>query len=309
MLDELEIAVVGAGLMGTGIAQVFAAEGAGVRLHDPVREALASAPARIDQIQQALGREDSVTDRIELCAELPPAVAGADWVFEAVPEDLELKRDLFSRLDELAPDHVILATNTSVMRVTAVAAQALRPDRIVGTHWWNPPYLVPLVEVVGGERTAPGTVQRALELLERAGKTPIHVRRDVPGFVGNRLQHALWRQAFALVDAGVCSPADVDTVIRASFGPRLAVLGPMENADLIGLDLTKQIHDYVLPTLDPPSSTSPTLANLVARGELGAKTGSGLGQWTGDKAAAARKRLLDHLSGAATSPTTRGAST
>jgi 3-hydroxybutyryl-CoA dehydrogenase len=126
----------------------------------------------------------------------------------------------------------------------------------------------------------------------------VHVRRDVAGFIGNRLQHALWRQAFALVDEGVCSAEDVDTVVKASFGPRLAVLGPMENADLVGLDLTKQIHDYVLPTLDPPSGSSAGLQDRVAAGDLGMKTGAGFRAWSIEEAGAVRRRLVDHLAGA-----------
>ena len=287
-LADLRIAVVGAGLMGAGIAGVFAARGARVALHDPDDEALSSAGDRFG----------SGGGNVALHPELEPAVANTAWVFEAAPEDLALKRALFARLDAATPPATILATNTSVMRVTEIAADATHaPERILGTHWWNPPALVPLVEVVGGESTAAEPIARTLALLEQAGKTPVRVKRDVPGFIGNRLQHALWRQAFALVDAGVCTPEDVDTVIRASFGPRLSVLGPMENADLIGLDLTKQIHDYVLPTLDPPSHTSATLDALVAEGRLGAKTGAGLRPWTQQEASAARRRLADHLAG------------
>jgi 3-hydroxybutyryl-CoA dehydrogenase len=298
MLDNINVAVIGAGLMGHGLAQVFAVQGARVALHDPYPETLATAPSRIAENLRALGGDLSAVDRITLHENLADAVEAADWVFEAAPEDLALKQEVFARLDDLAPAQCVLASNSSVMRVTEIAAQAARPERIIGAHWWNPPYLVPLVEVVGGERSAPEAVQRTMDLLARAGKTPVHVRRDVPGFIGNRLQHALWRQAFALVDEGVCAPEDVDTVIKASFGPRLAVLGPMENADLVGLDLTKQIHDYVLPTLDPPSAASPGLQDRVATGDLGMKTGAGFRAWSADDAAAVRRRVVDHLAGA-----------
>lgn len=295
MLDELDIAVVGAGLMGHGIAQVFAVQGARVRLHDPSAEALTSAPARVAANLRAIGQDPAAAERIALEADLGAAVAGADWVFEAAPEDLALKQELFARLDELAAPEAILATNTSVMPVTEISARAGRPERVLGTHWWNPPYLVPLVEVVEGERTSRAAIDRACDLLARAGKTPVHVRRDVPGFIGNRLQHALWRQAFELVEQGVCDAEAVDTVIKAGFGARLAVLGPMENADLVGLDLTLQIHDYVLPTLDPPSAPSPGLRQRVADGRLGMKTGAGFREWDEEQAAAVRRRLLDHL--------------
>jgi 3-hydroxybutyryl-CoA dehydrogenase len=303
----MNVAVVGAGLMGHGIAQVLATRGVAITLHDPEREALASAPGRVAANLEALGLDAAVAQRIRLEPDLASAVGAADVIFEAAPEDLALKQELFARLDELAPAESILATNTSVMRVTEIAARATRPERIVGTHWWNPPYLVPLVEVVQGEHTRAAVVDRVSALLIRLGKTPVHVRKDVPGFIGNRLQHALWRQAFALVDSGVCDAEAVDTVIRASFGPRLAVLGPMENADLVGLDLTLQIHDYVLPTLDPPSEASSGLRERVEHGRLGMKTGDGFCQWTPEQADAVRGRMIEHLAGAWPRPVPGGA--
>jgi 3-hydroxybutyryl-CoA dehydrogenase len=297
-LEDVHVAVVGAGLMGHGIAQAFAEKGARVAVHDPAPAALASTPARIGENLRALGRDAAAVARITLAENLDGAVAGADWVFEAAPEDLPLKQELFAQLDALAGGECVIATNTSVMRVSEIAARTRRPERCIGTHWWNPPYLVPLVEVVAAERTAGDTVARTMGLLGRAGKTPVHVKRDVPGFIGNRLQHALWRQAFALVDAGVCDAAAVDAVVKAGFGPRLAVLGPMENADLVGLDLTLQIHDYVLPTLDPPSQPSPGLRARAAAGRLGMKTGGGFHTWDEDSAAAVQRRLTEHLAAA-----------
>jgi 3-hydroxybutyryl-CoA dehydrogenase len=307
MLDELRIGIVGGGLMGHGIAQVLAGRGAAVTVHDPVPEALASVPERIAANLRTLGEDEALARRVALAGTLEEAVSGADWVFEAAPERMELKQELFARLDELVPDGCVLATNTSVMRVTEIAARTNRPERVVGTHWWNPPFLIPLVEVVQGERTDPGVVARTMELLETAGKTPVHVRRDVAGFIGNRLQAALWRQAFELIDAGVCDAEAIDTVVKASFGRRLAVLGPIENADLIGLDLTLDVHEYVLPTLDPPSQPAAGLRARVQAGDLGMKTGAGYRRWTAEEADAVRRRLLAHLSGAA--PTLRGGGT
>lgn len=292
-------AVIGGGLMGHGIAQVLAVAGMDVAVHDPVPEALAAVPERIAANLASLGLSPVAVERVELEPELERAVAGADWVFEAAPENLELKQEIFERLDRAASAEAVLATNTSVMRVGDVAARALRRGRIVGTHWWNPPYLVPLVEVVQGSDTEPATVARTLSLLEALGKTPVHVRRDVAGFVGNRLQHALWREAFNLVDAGVCDAETVDTVVKAGFGRRLAVLGPIENADLVGLDLTLAIHEYVLPELDPPSQPSPGLRKRVEAGELGMKTGSGFRSWSDRDAAEVRQRVLTHLAAAA----------
>ena len=304
MLADLRIGIVGGGLMGHGIAQVLAGHGGTVTVHDPDPDTLASVPERIARNLETLGRDSAVAARVRLADTLEEAVGDADVVFEAAPERMAVKQEIFARLDAATPATTMLATNTSVMRVTEIAARTERPERVVGTHWWNPPYLVPLVEVVQGERTADETVARAMALLTEAGKTPVHVRRDVPGFVGNRLQHALWRQALELVDAGVCDAEAIDTVVKASFGIRLAVLGPMENADLVGLDLTLDIHEYVLPTLDPPSEPAAGLRERVEAGDLGMKTGAGYRRWTAEEADDVRRRLLAHL--AAAEPTLRG---
>jgi 3-hydroxybutyryl-CoA dehydrogenase len=289
----MRAAVIGGGLMGHGIAQVLALGGLDVVVHDPVPEALAAVPGRIRANLDALGLQTEV--HVELEGELERAATDADWVFEAAPETLALKQQLFERLDAAAPPDAVLATNTSVMRVGDVAARARRRGRIVGTHWWNPPFLVPLVEVVQGPETEPATIDRTLSLLESLGKTAVHVRRDVAGFVGNRLQHALWREAFDLIDKGVCDPETIDTVIKAGFGRRLPVLGPMENADLIGLDLTLAIHEYVLPELDPPSEPSAGLRRRVEAGELGVKTGAGFRTWSEHDAAELRARVIARL--------------
>ena len=281
--------------MGHGIAQVFAAAGFGVTVTDPDAGALASVPDRVRANLAAMGADQAAADAIELLAELDQAVEGADFVVEAAPEDLDLKRGLFARLGRAAGAETILATNTSVISIGEIGADTQDPGRVVGTHWWNPPYLIPLVEVVEAEATRPETVTRTIDLLEQAGKSPVHVRRDIPGFVGNRLQHALWREAFALVDAGVCDAETVDTVVKQSFGLRLPVLGPAENADLVGLDLTLAIHEYVLPHLDRTPGPAAVLREHVARGELGMKTGRGLRDWAPDEAQAVRDRLLDHL--------------
>ena len=295
------IAVVGAGLMGHGIAQVFAAAGHTVSVTDEDPAVLASAPGRIRDNLERLGVDPSPAEAIRLCTGLEAAVADADVVFEAAPERLELKRGLFERISRCVSPHALLATNTSVIAVGEIAAQAVEPGRVVGTHWWNPPYLIPLVEVTQAAATSADTIDRTIALLERAGKAPIHVRRDIPGFIGNRLQHALWREAFALVAAGVCDAESLDRVVKTSFGPRLAVLGPMENADLVGLDLTLDIHDYLLPHLDTSADPSPRLRELVEQGELGMKTGAGFRRWSDEEARETRERLFDHLAATTTS--------
>jgi 3-hydroxybutyryl-CoA dehydrogenase len=228
---------------------------------------------------------------------LADAVRDAAFVFEAAPEKLEIKQTIFKDLATLSRDDAILATNTSVMPVGRIAERSACPERIVGTHWWNPPYLVPLVEVVLSDATRDDVIERTLALLASVGKRPVHVRRDVPGFVGNRLQHALWREAIALVANGVCDAETVDSVVKNGFGPRLTVMGPLENADYIGLDLTLDIHEQILHDLDRTPGPSPYLSELVADGQLGMKSGRGFRDWEPQDAERARARLLNHLNG------------
>jgi 3-hydroxybutyryl-CoA dehydrogenase len=289
------IGVIGAGLMGHGIAQVFAVAGARVRVFDPSAEALRSLRPRVESNLQALGMSTEAVENVEPVSSVAAAAGGAEMVVEAAPEDLELKRGIFAELAEVADGDAILASNTSVIQVGEIAAGQAAANRIVGTHWWNPPYLVPLVEVIEHGGADPWVVQRTITLLESAGKTAVHVRRDVPGFVGNRLQHAMWREALALLDAGVCDPETLDTVVRSGFGARLAAIGPIENADLVGLDLTEAIHSYLLPHLDASTEPAAGLRERVARGELGAKTGRGYLDWEEGDADAARDRMVAQL--------------
>ncbi len=257
--------------------------------------ARATVAERVGANLRAIGHGQDAVARVAVHDSLESAVGDAEVVIEAAPEDLPLKQELFERLDRLAPAGTMLATNTSVMSVGEIGARATRRGRVLGTHWWNPPYLIPLVEVVQAEATGEGVVRRMLDLLAEVGKTPVHVRRDVPGFVGNRLQHALWREAIAIVAAGICDAETVDTVVKQSFGRRLAVLGPLENADLVGLDLTLAIHDYLLPHLDSTPGPASLLRDKVARGELGMKTGKGFRQWPPGEPDAVRARLLRFL--------------
>lgn len=295
MATPQTIAVIGAGLMGHGLAQVFGSAGHPVRVYDAQPAALASLHQRIAANLESLGRPDDFRHLVSAHAEMADAVAGAGVVIEAAPEKLALKQQIFARLVELAAPEALLASNTSVIPISEIAAGLPTAGRILGTHWWNPPFLVPLVEVVGTAQTSPATIEAMLALLTAVGKTPVHVKKDVPGFVGNRLQHALWREAIAIVAAGIADAETVDTVVKASFGRRLAVLGPLENADLVGTDLTLDIHNAVLSHLDRTPGPSPYLEALVAEGRLGMKSGQGFRAWTGETAAALRRRVFDYL--------------
>jgi 3-hydroxybutyryl-CoA dehydrogenase len=294
-MTKARIAVIGAGLMGHGIAQVFALVGHDVAIYDPVAASLDSAKARILTNLKDLGDDQSAVERVRPVADLAAAVRDADYVVEAVLEDLALKQKLFVEIEQHVRAQTILASNTSVIPITKIMEGLRGRSRALGTHWWNPPYLVPLVEVIGTQWTSQQAIDWTIALHKAAGKMPVHVKKDVPGFVGNRLQHALWREAIALVEHGICDAETVDTVIKASFGRRLAVLGPLENADLVGTDLTLAIHQTVLPDIEHRGGPSPYLEALVAQKKLGFKSGEGFRKWSADEQAALRAKVLQHL--------------
>lgn len=293
--EKQKIAIIGAGLMGHGIAQVFAVAGHRVKVFDAHQPALDSLRSRIASNLADLDLPGGAEERVSGHADLAEAVADADVVIEAAPEKLEIKQAIFANLVWLAPASAILASNTSVIPITDIVGDLDSAGRMLGTHWWNPPFLVPLVEVVGTSRTSSDVIGRMIELLASVGKTPVHVKKDVAGFVGNRLQHALWREAIAIVAEGIADAETVDTVVKASFGRRLAVLGPLENADLVGTDLTLDIHNVVLKHLSREPGPSPYLADLVQRGKLGMKSGEGFQTWPEEKAKALRGRVYRYL--------------
>ncbi len=295
--------MIGAGLMGHGIAQFFASKNYNVHLLDVKDELLSKAVENIRVNLSMMARKaiisesvvDTVISRIKTTTNMAEATLDAQLVIEAIPEDLELKQKVFQDLDQLCPPQTILATNTSVISITEIAAKARNRGRILGTHFWNPPYMIPLVEVIKGKETSEEAVETTCHILKNAGKHPVKVMKDVPGFIGNRLQHALWREAISIVENGIADAASVDEVIKEGFGIRLPVLGPLENADMVGLDLTLAIHDYILKYLNSSPSPSPLLREKVERGELGFKTGQGFYTWSVEEVQRSRERLLEYL--------------
>jgi 3-hydroxybutyryl-CoA dehydrogenase len=294
-VSKAKIAVVGAGLMGHGIAQVFALAGHEVTITDSVQANVDSAKSRIAANLRELGDDPGAVERVRPLTDLAETVRGADFVVEAVSENLTLKQKLFVEIEAHARPNTILASNTSVIPITKIMEGLRDRSRALGTHWWNPPYLVPLVEVIGTQWTAQKAIDWTMELHAAVGKKPAHVKKDVPGFIGNRLQHALWREAISLVEHGICDAETVDEVVKAAFGRRLAVLGPLENADMVGTDLTLAIHKTVLPDIDGRPGPSPYLETLVATGKLGFKSGEGFRKWTPEQQAALRAKVLQHL--------------
>lgn len=299
MKQQPHIAVIGAGLMGHGIALTFARAGQTVTLFDPDAASLESAPGRISDSLRLLGAEEreitAALERIERVGTIQAAVERADFVFEAAPEKLELKKSIFVDIEASAPRDAVLASNTSVIPITKIMDGLSGRHRALGTHWWNPPHMIPLVEVVKTEWTQPAAADATYDLLANAGKTPVMVERDVPGFIGNRLQHALWREAISLVENGVCTAEAVDDVVKASFGRRLAVLGPLENADLVGIELTQDIHAQVLFDLETAAAPSPYLQALRDQGRSGMAAGAGFREWGPDDLDATKTRVAEHL--------------
>jgi 3-hydroxybutyryl-CoA dehydrogenase len=276
-----EVAVVGAGTMGAGIARVFADAGATVRL----------CARREASLEAAHGRLGDAADRVLLTTAADEALEGADLVVETISEEAEPKRALLARAEELASPGAILTTNTSSLPLGELGAALSRPERFAGLHWLNPPELVEVVEVVGAEQTAPETVETLAGWMPELGKAPVVVRRDIPGFVVNRLQYALLREAYALVDSGVCSFADVDRAVTHGLGARWAAIGPFETMDLAGLDVHASVAANLWPELANASEPPPSIARILETGATGVRGGRGLrGNYTPEDAAALAAR-------------------
>jgi 3-hydroxybutyryl-CoA dehydrogenase len=267
--------------MGAGIARVFADAGASVRLCARRKSSLEAARPRLGEH----------ADRVRATTSHDEALEGAKLVVETISEELGPKRELLTHAEELVAPDAILTTNTSSLPLAPLAAALRRPERFAGLHWLNPPELVELVEVVGAEETSPETLDALVDWMTQLGKAPVVVRRDVPGFLANRLQYALLREAYALVDAGVASFEDVDRAVVHGLGSRWAAIGPFETMDLAGLDVHAAVAVNLWPELASGGEPSPTIAQVLETGALGVKNGRGLrGDYGEADADALRKR-------------------
>jgi len=295
--------VFGPGMMGSGIAQVFAGcEDLKVTIF--IREkfeydCMDKIKANLSALKKkGITTQDEINNlltRIVLTEDFEVAAKEADFVIECIPENMELKQNLFAKLELICREDTIFATNTSVMSITEISEKAKNKYRIVGAHFWNPPYLIPLVEVVKSKYTSNEVMDKTMELLKKVNKHPIRVNIDAPGFVANRLQHALWREAISIVERGIADATTVDEAIKFGFGLRLPILGPMENADMVGTDLTLSIHSYILKHLENSTEPSPLLVEKVKQGNLGFKTGNGFQEWTEEKVKESNAGLREYL--------------
>ena len=302
-VDEIRrISVVGAGLMGHGIAQEYALGGYDVVLHSRTQTSLDRALANIRaNLERLIGlglltseQAEQVPGRLRTSTVFEAAVQDADLVVESVFEDLALKREIFERLDRTCHERAILATNTSSLMPSRIAEATRRPDKVIVTHYTNPAYLVPLVEIVRAEGTSDATVETVSALLIRIGKRPILVQKEVPGFVLNRLQFALLREALWLVENGVATAQDVDVGIRSSIGRRWATAGVFEVLEVAGWDLVQDIASGLFPHLSS-AETSEALRDKVDSEDLGVKAGKGFYDWTPESSEALKQRIAHAL--------------
>ena len=299
-VDEIrQITVIGAGLMGHGIAQEFACAGYHVFMHDVTDEHLEIARVQIERNLTTLAENSVISEeniaptlqRIQTATALSTVAENADFVVEAVTENLALKQQIFEELDAICPSHTILASNTTALMPSQIGLNVKRKDRILNTHYFNPPYLIPLVELIRSPDTSDETVAVTFDLLTVIGKTPAIIEKEALGFVGPRLQAALIREAFAIVEQGIASAETVDLVVRNSFGRRLSVAGPFEVFELAGWDLVLAAFEELYKDLNSSADINPLLREMVESGKLGVKSQEGFYSWTDDKIQELRDRM------------------
>jgi 3-hydroxybutyryl-CoA dehydrogenase len=283
------VTVIGTGLLGSGIAEVLLRGGHRVVLHDFSIQTLNEAHRKLSDLADSIGAS------IEIERSLDASVEPADFVVEAVTENLELKQSIFERAGD-ANRHAVLMSNSSVLPIGQIARRTDSPERAVGTHWWNPPQLIPIVEVIRGPRTSEDVMNRTMELHTALGKLPVRVDRDVPGFIGNRIQHALWREALALVSSGECDPERVDRIVAATLGAAFAEFGPWEQMRRCGWPQVMTEFASTLSLINSEPRPAQLLRDKVAQGQLGAKTGLGFERWEEGARMRAAARLSEHVS-------------
>ena len=297
------ITIIGAGTMGHSIALSAAWSGQSVSIFGVDARDLETAQKgfeiklRLMADNELIDNEQAkeIAERVAFTSSLEKAVENAEFIIEAVPENIGLKHQIYQQLEGLIANDIIIASNSSGLMPTALAEGMKHPERFVLTHFWNPAHLIPLVEIVGGEKTSEQTLQRTKALIEQMNKQAVLLKKELPGFIGNRLQFALFREAQALLDAGVASKEDIDAAVTYSIGRRLPVTGPLQTADLGGLDIFYAISDYLFEDLSTEQKPGRTLSELAESGKLGTKTGSGFYEWPEAKSRAVQAKREEAL--------------
>lgn len=302
MKEIKKILICGGGMMGKGIAQVFSVKkDLNITIYDKypidiyggLRANMAPFKEKgiitEEEIEERLSRIN-FTQTLD-CED----VKNIDMVIECILEVMEMKQELFAELEKLVSKDTIFCTNTSVMSPTEISAKLDHKERLVGTHFWNPAFLIPLVEVVKSDYSDEEVAQQVCDIMAAVGKKPVLCKKDVPGFIANRMQHALWREAIYIVEQGIADAKTVDDAVKYSFGLRLPQLAPLENADMVGTDLTYNIHNYVLKSLCDSHEPSPLLEKLYKNGDIGFKTGKGFQKWTSEEVENSKKELNAYL--------------
>lgn len=278
------IAICGIGQMGSAAAVFFRRAGYEVHLWARNRGKLDAVGQTLDRLERWLdenvGPAPKAGGTITTSDDLASIDRRADLVMDCIAEDLDQKADLLRRMTSSIDRGAVMISTTSGLSITEMGRRSGTAHLLVGAHFWNPPHLMPLVEVIRGADTPVDKFELVCRLLESIGKIVVRVEKDVPGFIGNRLQHAMWREAIALVEQGVATAADVDRVARLTFGLRLPAVGPIENCDLVGLDLVSAIHEYLLPDLADDRHPAAAVKKRLAAGHLGMKSGQGFYDWS-----------------------------
>ena len=288
MLNIHKITVLGLGTMGHGIAQSFAAKGFQVSGFDELDSVRNTVKERIranihSAVTVGFGDKssiDSILSNFRICESEAEALQDSDFVVEAVKEDLELKQQLFGRIEPLVSRNTIIASNTSSFPITQLSAHLNFPDRTIVTHWFNPPHIVPVVEVVPGEKTSLFTIDRTLDLLKKAGKSPIRLKKEIPGFLINRIQIAMLREILDLLNSGVADASEIDRAVKGSIGLRLAAIGPLEVIDFAGLETTGKVFQSLVGDIKSDQELPAILKEKIDLGHFGVKTGNGIYKYT-----------------------------
>lgn len=275
-------AIIGAGTMGPGMAAVLARSGSAVKLNDISAEVLERAKGATDlaaQVLDRVGAPSQAGGSVSFELDLPAAVSGADLVLEAVPEKIDLKREVFAKLEEHCSPDAIIATNTSGIPISEIAKGLSHPQRVIGMHWSNPPHLIPMIEVVPGERTADDVRAKVVTIIKAFGYEAV-VEKEVPGFVENRILYAILRECLSLVERGIVSEADMDTCVKWGIGYKLSVIGPMRLLDMAGLDIYENVASYLNPDLSSSAEVPQLIKERTAQKKLGMKTLGGIYDYT-----------------------------